>query len=61
MELGKKKKSTSQKLTRFLQANPLAKIIIVVDTHSSQDGLLVEKIEKNMTSTDLLGKVCGEI
>jgi hypothetical protein len=45
-------------LTEFLVANPLAKIVIVVDTHSTSiDGQFVYGIEGQVTYSDFLGGV----
>ena len=43
----------------FLQSNPLAKIVIVLDTHSVQDGQLSYH-ETDSQYTDWLGNVCSQ-
>ena len=43
-------------LDKFLQDNPLAKIVIILDTHSAQDGQIISKVVRATVSTDILGK-----
>jgi len=48
------------KVAKFLKANPLAKILIIVDTHSTQDGMLVQKVRGKDVWSNSLGKVRPE-
>lgn len=57
MVLGGPKVKEDKKLATFLKKNPFAKIVIIVDTHSSQDGQIVTRIAKNSVYSDILGKV----
>lgn len=53
-----KKPHNNNMANSFLTTNPLAKIVIVVDTHSFEDGGLVCGEDKDGTSySDHLGKV----
>ena len=47
-----------QEVADFLQKYPLAKIVIILDTHSSQDGDLITHVTpEGTTSTDYFGSV----
>jgi len=54
--LGAKRKKDPA-LAAFLKANRLAKIVILVDSHSTQDGTVVTKIKGDHTFSDALGQV----
>jgi len=59
--MGAKKKvhSTKRKNVRdFLNDNPLAKIVVILDTRSSEDGDIVTHSTGDYLSTDQLGPVC---
>jgi hypothetical protein len=55
-KLGSKVKP-NRALAKFLQDNPLAKIVIILDSHSSQDGQIVTKVAPDLTHSDILGRV----
>ena len=56
------KRPVKQKgVEEFLVLNPLAKIVIVLDTHSTQGGDLVNKVTGNMVESDTIGPVCAGI
>lgn len=54
--LGKRRQRLGPSHSDFLKKNPGAKVVIVVDTRSTQDGKLV--IEE-ATNSDFLGPVCS--
>ena len=62
--LGGKKKNLAKKdkgaLSLFLQTNPRAKIVIIVDTHSTQDSQLMFKIKGEHIYSDYLGPVSSK-
>jgi hypothetical protein len=41
----------------FLEKHSLAKIVIIVDTHSSQDGQIITQVTPDWVSSEILGKV----
>lgn len=47
----------NDKLGGFLRGNPLAKIVIIVDSHSTQDGQVVTKVDSSSVSSDIMGQV----
>ena len=53
----KSKARHNKAVEKFLGENPLAKIVIILDTHSAQDGQIIAKMEGEYTYTDTLGKV----
>lgn len=57
VSIGTAPKRKNAPLAQFLQANPLAKIVIIVDSHSSQDGQIVTRVEGDHTYSDYLGEV----
>ena len=52
-----KKVAKRKNVSAFLAKNPLAKIVIVIDTHSCEDGTLVCGEEKGFIYSDVLGQV----
>ena len=44
VELGSSNVNPNQVLQKFLKDNPLAKILIIPDTHFSQDGQIITNI-----------------
>jgi hypothetical protein len=51
-------KPVNQRLAQFLKSHPLTKIVILVDSHSVDDGGIAEKVSKTgVTSSDTLGQV----
>lgn len=47
----------SKKAKEFLVKNPLAKIIILVDTHSAQDGTIITGQKDGYVYSEYLGNV----
>lgn len=55
----KKKVAKKREVGDFLEKNPLAKIVILIDTHSLDDGSLVCGESGGYTYSDTLGQVCA--
>ena len=49
----------NKEVRKFLEKNPLAKIVILMDTHSLDDGLLVCGERRGNTYSGTLGQVCA--
>jgi len=57
VQLGARRKAADKVTQSFLKTNPLAKIVIILDTHTAQDGQFITKITKNSMESDVLGPV----
>ena len=57
VKLGSSKVNPNLALQKFLKGNPLANILIILDTHPSQDGQIVTKITDKWARSDILGRV----
>jgi len=60
VQLGGKRKAADKALVAFLEKNSLAKIVIVVDTHTDQEGRFITKTSANFVESDVLGPVRGK-
>jgi hypothetical protein len=54
---GKPLEQKVAKMEEFLKNNPTAKIVVLVDTHSDQDGLLLSKVQGTFIYSNTLGQV----
>jgi hypothetical protein len=63
LELGPNPKKTrrSKAAGKFLEDNPFAKIVIILSTHSSEDGQFVTNVTKASVYTDVIGPVRAQI
>ena len=57
VQLGGRRKAVDKVTQSFLKTNPLAKIVIVLDTHTVQDGQFITKVTNDSIESDVLGPV----